>query len=58
MGDGKFNLKAIRSQLIMAATIVVALRVVLWAIEPFFPYIISGIVLTTAIAVVFYRAFK
>ncbi len=58
MGDGKFNIKAIRSQLITAATIVVALRVVLWAIEPFFPYIISGIVLATAIGVVFYRAFK
>jgi hypothetical protein len=58
MADGKFNLKAIRSQLITAATIVVALRVVLWSIEPFFPYIISGIILATAIGVVLYRTIR
>jgi hypothetical protein len=41
-----------------AAGCVVCLRIVLWAIEPLFPYFIGGALLLTVIGITIYRTTK
>jgi hypothetical protein len=46
-------LKQIRSYLVTAVIGVVCLRIVLWAIAPLIPYMVSGIILLSVLAYIF-----
>lgn len=52
------TLSSVRSYLMTAAGVVICLRIVLWAIEPFFGLIIVGIIVLTVIGVLLYRTTK
>ena len=52
------DLKSIRSQLMNAAAIIIALKVIVWAVMPYLGYIISAVVVITAIGLILYRTIK
>jgi len=56
--DKKPTLGGIRSWLLTVVAVVIMLRIVLWAIEPFFPYILVGIVTITVIGIAINRTTK
>lgn len=49
----KVNLKNIRSVMVTMVMVAITLRVVLWAMLPLVPYLISGIVFLSAIITIF-----
>lgn len=58
MDKKRLSLGTFRSYLITIAVVVVMLRIVLWAIIPFIPYILTGVVLCTVLGVALYRTNK
>jgi fatty acid desaturase len=58
VSGGKPTLGSIRQYLVTILAVVVMLRIVLWAIIPFIPYILTGVVLLTVIGVALYRTTK
>lgn len=52
----RLTLGKIRAWLISAAAAVVVLRIVIWAILPLWPYLLSGVVLTTVVGIALYRS--
>lgn len=52
------NVKKIRALLVTAILFAVTLRVLLWAVEPFIPYLITGLVLIGIFGFFYYRKTK
>ena len=49
------TVKKIRAVLVTAILFAVTIRVLLWAVEPFIPYLIVGLVLVGIYGFVYYR---
>jgi ABC-type uncharacterized transport system permease subunit len=49
------KLKNIKQYLITALIVVIAIRIIAWAIEPFLPYIVAGLVMVAILGVLIYR---
>ena len=47
--------KTLKQALIMLLLVVVAIRIVLWAITPFIPYIIGILVVVSVLGILIYR---
>lgn len=54
----KLTLGSVRSYLMTAASALVLLKIVLWALWPYLPYMIAGAALITVIGVAIYRTTK
>lgn len=50
------HLKSARAALLTLAIACVCIRVAWWALEPFIPYIITGLILLTVIGVAVFRS--
>lgn len=49
------NLKKIKSILLSLVLGAIALRILVWAITPFLPYVVGALVLVTILGVILYR---
>jgi LPXTG-motif cell wall-anchored protein len=52
------NVKKIRALLVTAILFAVAIRMLLWAVEPFIPYLVAGLVLVGIFGFFYYRKTK